>query len=168
MAKILTSVNKVGNFLIREQWRDRNFCREDALVALTSTISGRKMEVGEVVIQKTGTTKFVEFTGTAISEGDVLGIIVDERIGDEIIYQAGQSTEAKAQLKADWATGEVTLAVLVRGDAIVRRDGLNYGNVANTTGNAAKVKIATDQLIAQGIRVEDQLKGKFATRPVIA
>lgn len=147
MPKLLTTTNKVGNFMIREQWRDRNFCREDAKVAITGLAV---KEVGAVVMIDEGTTTaYIDFDQTTFAgyTAGKVGIIVDERIDDPVFYSA-----------EDGLVGEDTdrtLALLVKGDAIVRLDGLYI--------DAGQEADATTALEAQGITVQDSLKGRFNT-----
>lgn len=155
MPKLLTTTNKVGNFMIREQWRDRNFCREDALVAVTGLATA---EVGAVVMIDEGTTtEYIDFDQTTFAgyTAGKVGIIVDERIDDPTFYSVedgllGEDTDR-------------TLALLVKGDAIVRLDGLIIA-----AGQEADAKAALE---AQGITVQEQLKGRHNTdvkRPFVA
>lgn len=148
MPKLLTTTNKVGNFMIREQWRDRNFCREDAKVALTTGVATK--EVGAVVMIDVGTTPaYIDFDQTTFATytAGKVGIIVDERIDDPTFYSVedgllGEDTDR-------------TLALLVKGDAIVRLDGLIFAS-----GQGADVKAALE---AQGITVQEELKGRHNT-----
>ena len=169
MASLLTTGNKVGNFLIREQWRDRNYCRVDAAVTLSS-LSQR--EVGTLVVQTGGAGAFAEFAaGTVIAADDVLGIIVDERINDPVFLATG---EASATLQTGDDNASRILAVMVSGDAIVRLDGLYIKSAAKTSNGVgydaadADVAAIVAQLKAQGITVQDSLKGMFSENRAFA
>jgi hypothetical protein len=167
MAKLLTTLNSVGNFLIREQWRDRNYCRADAKVDTTTT--GDAFEVGEVVMQVGGLSgvgagAFVELTDAFDPDADKVGIIVDERIQDPVFYNGtvslGYGTNSSLALsetiQPDWKNDSVTLALLVRGDAMVRLDGLSFGSAGAVGKGLASVGLAK-----AGITFNTNLKGKY-------
>lgn len=180
MAKLLTTLNNVGNFLIREQWRDRNFCRVDGSVNVTpSATSTEVIEVGEVVARdSTSTTAaYVRLSDGVIPANAEYGIVVDERVQDPVFYNSvatvGKGAEYVAgtdqTIQPNWSTDTVTLAVMVKGDAMVRTDGLNFGTTV--VGEIATARAAME---AAGIVFNDQLTGKYtndslrALTPIVA
>lgn len=167
MPKLSKSINKVGNFLIREFWRDRNWCRIDAVVDVTSA-DGVQFEPGEIVGRATvGTGPFGEVTVANHATLLEFGIIVDERIGDPTFFDfyhadvIGTPDANSAQRAPAWTGGagvdtDYTLALLVGGPSMVRQDGMEYGELTTQ----AEKDVVNAVLEAQGIRINKQLTGK--------
>lgn len=164
MAALQKTVNSVGNFLIREQWRDRNWCRADAAVNLT-TPGPIPFEVGEVVGRNGAnpTDPFARLVSGLTNQTE-FAIIVDERVSDPVFFNHvvstgfGTNPTVLGKVTPNWKADTVTLAVLVRGDAMVRKDGLTFGG---TTGGDKDVVLAA--LKAKGIVIVDQLVAKYST-----
>ncbi len=174
MAAILKTVNKVSNFLAREQWRDRNWCRKDVQVDLTglaaldpNTDVEKIVQVGMVVMLDTSvsTTKWVIYNDGAFNPAeDQVGIIVDERVGDPVFFNGtdmdgnNDATLGYGKINnMDWGTTSTsvpTLAILVKGDAIVRTGGLITPVVTSKLVPA---------LNAQNIETVSQLSGLYST-----
>lgn len=163
MAALQETMNSVGNFLIREQWRDRNWCRADAAVNLTT--SGATFEVGEVVGRDATapTAPFARLV-TGLTNQTEFAIIVDERIQDPVFFNHavsagfGTNPTTLGKVTPNWKADTVTLAVLVRGDAMVRTGGLSFGAADNTDKTAVLAALK-----AKGIVAQDQLSGKYST-----
>ncbi len=172
MPAILKTTNKVSNFLAREQWRDRNWCREDVQVDLTGRatlgpyqIVGQEIvRVGTVLMQVNKTGAFVAATSAFNPANDRIGVIVDERVGDPTFMNG---TDMKGNTGAlgyglqspmNWgstATSTPTLALIVKGDAIMRQGGLITSTIVDT--------VLATALKAQGIEVVTQLSGLYST-----
>jgi hypothetical protein len=170
MTAILTTNNNVSNFLIREQWRDRNFCRSDEAVILagiagssTGITAGETrfkgvVEVGAIVMRLKDADEKTPFEAldenfTTDSTLYDIGIIVDERVGDPTFY-----SPEDGQITPDWtleSPDTVTLALLVRGDAMVRLGGLSLEGDTYTD-------LVKASLEAQGITIIDKLSGKYS------
>ena len=179
---LLKTLNKVGNFLIHEQWRDRNFCRADAEVAL-DLAGGEPLEVGEVVYRLIADGPAAEFirpvTTVALADPTLIevGIVVDERVQDPTFFvhpvSDGFGTDPASGLgvkQIDWSAAvaqTTTLAILKSGDAIVRDGGLTFGTYV-LDGTVPADDTSKETLIAaletqQRIVVQDSLKGKYST-----
>lgn len=172
MPAILRTTNKVSNFLAREQWRDRNFCREDVQVDLTGLaasdgngIAGQEIvQVGMMLMQVGKTGAFKAMTAAFDPAADRIGIIVDERVGDPVFYNGTDMDDAfdatlgtGLQTNMNWgttSTSKPTLALLVRGDAMIRLGGTIRPLVVQDPTETAKITLA---LKAQGIEI---LKGQ--------
>tara|TARA_R100001129_G_C5312539_1_gene245577 strand:+ start:1144 stop:1620 length:477 start_codon:yes stop_codon:yes gene_type:complete len=156
MPKILENINTVSNFLSREQWRDKNFCRKDVTV-LADTAGAKNMEVGAVLYQNDKAGNYLELADAFDPALDNIAILVDERVGDDVIL-----TDSGPSAKA-WGTAGTTasLAVLVKGDAIVRKGGLFFG-----AAGATAINNAVTSLEAAGIKVIDSFQGQYQAKPL--
>lgn len=132
MPKVLGSTNRVGNFLIREEWRDKNWCRDDVAVDLTGmpelalTIQGEAFaQVGTVVYEDADALgTYVLMDATYVPVTDKIGIIVDERLGDHTMYSIAYGQQV---VNIEAGTTDVTeLAILNKGKAMVRKDGMIF------------------------------------------
>lgn len=135
MAAVQTRENKVGNFLKKELWPEEYYCREDGVV----TYSGLgKQEAGEIVYKaSSAATKWVAAPAAIDPATALIGIVVDDEIGDKIAADV-----------AGGATGDVNVAVLIKGPAVVRKGGLSIAD-------ATDIADAYAVLDANGINLVD-------------
>jgi len=102
MTKLYTSTNKFGGLVKKEEWREENWCRKDA----TLTVSNAE-QLGLVVYLSAG--KYLPLTETKMAawvDGtDEMAVLVDERV----------------ETLAPEVAGDVTLAVMYRGKAILSK-----------------------------------------------
>ena len=157
MPRILENINHVGNFIIREFWTDRNYTRQDVTV-LADTAGAKNMEVGAVLYQNDKAGNYIEIDDAFDAALDNIAILVDERVGDQIILDDTGPSAAKA-----WGTAgtTATLAVMVKGPALVRQGGLFFGGAA-----AGTITNAVAALEAVDIKVQDSLKGQYQAKPL--
>lgn len=116
MPAIQTRKNKVGNFLKKELWSDQYYCRVDA--TLTYADLG-KQEAGEIVYKANdAATKYVAAPAAIDPATANIAIVVDDEIDDKIAED----------LALDTPTGDIKVAVLTRGPAVVRKGGLSIAD----------------------------------------
>lgn len=163
MTALLKTVNSVGNFLAREQWRDRNWCRADVAIDY-STANVLPFEVGEVLGRDATLpdAPFVRLVAGLTAQTEFV-ILVDERTSDPVFYNHVPTVgygvvPATGKLTPDWKADTLTLAALVRGDALVRKDGLTWGAAA-----PADKDTITAYFKSKGIIVQEYLHGKYST-----
>lgn len=160
MTALLKTQNSLGNFLVMEQDRHFNWCRADAAVDY-STANLIPFEVGEVLGRTGPTAAFGRLPAglTGITE---YAILVDERTTDPVFYNhvptEGYGSGVAGKLTPNWMADTLTMAVMVRGDALVRKDGLTFGGATE-----ADITIVLAALESVGIRHVTQLKGKYST-----
>lgn len=157
MPKITSTVNRVSNFVIKEQWLDRNWCRDAVAVDLTGvpelceTVQGAPLaQVGVVVYEDADALgTWVLMDATYVAGTDKIGVIVDDRLGDDAMYDI---TNGQQVVNVEKGTTDVTeLAVIVKGDAMVRLGGMIYPSAQEATVIAG--------LEAVDIMVSTQLAG---------
>lgn len=159
MTALLTTQNSLGNFLIMEQDRHINWCRVDAAVDY-STSNLIPFEVGEV-LGRVGGGAFGRLPAGLVGITEY-AILVDDRTTDPVFYNHvctdGYGSVPAGKVNPDWMADTLTMAVMVRGDALVRKDGLTFG-----AATEADIDAVMAALEAKGIRHTTQLKGKYST-----
>lgn len=121
MAAIQTRPNKVGNFVKKEQWPEEHWCREEITVTYAG-IDGVNREPGQIVYKATA----------AATEYLAVPAVVDVALGKVAVII---DNDFENLIKADEAlgvpTGDVKVAAMVRGDAILRKGGLTMADVTD-------------------------------------
>tara|TARA_R110002126_G_scaffold34517_5_gene106815 strand:+ start:334 stop:726 length:393 start_codon:yes stop_codon:yes gene_type:complete len=130
MTAIATRADKLGSLVKYEQGTEQGFCREVKTVTLTPTSS-----IGDVLYDNAGDLELVAVANTANAEA----ILVDTTVYD---------------LRPATGTVDVSMAVLVRGSAIVADKALNYNADINTD---AEILALHAVLEAAGILVRAQV-----------
>lgn len=126
---IATRQTKVGDVLKHEYVPSSGYTRELATVTVTSG-----MEVGAVLESTSVAGKYTLVA--AATAGNADGVLIDERVYDDL------------------AAGDHTLAVLVRGPAVVANDSLSFAADVDTD---PEKQAAFDALKAAGILVFEQV-----------
>lgn len=119
MGAIQTRKNKVGNFLKKEMWPEEYYCREYATITYADLALN---EAGEVVYKANdAATKYVAVPAAVDPATANIAIVVDEEIEDLIA----------ADQALDTPTGDIKVAVLTRGPAVIRKGGLSMADATD-------------------------------------
>lgn len=119
MPAIQTRGNKVGNFLKKEMWPEEFYCREYVTLTYASLA---KNEPGEVVYKANdAATKYLAMPAAVDPATANIAIVVDPDIDDKVA----------ADLALGSPTGDVKVAVLVKGPAVVRKGGLSMADATD-------------------------------------
>lgn len=130
MAAIATRADKLGNLVKYEQGTNHGYCRENLTVTLTPTSA-----IGDVLYDNAGNLALVDVANT----NNASAVLVDTTVYD---------------LRPSTGTSNVTMAVMVRGDAILADDALNYAADVDTANEKAAVNAVLEGL---GILVRTQV-----------
>jgi hypothetical protein len=123
MAAIQTRPNKVGNFVKKEQWPEEHWCRDEITVTYTG-IDGTDREPGQIVYKATaGATEYLAVPATVDVANGKVAVIIDNDFENLI----------KADEALGVPTGDVKVAAMVRGDAILRKGGLSMADETDAT-----------------------------------
>jgi hypothetical protein len=131
MALVATRKPLLGNLLKHEYARDHGFCREVVTVNIGSDTD---LSVGSVLGKVTATGKYTVSDPTAVDGSEVVAAIVVEN-------------------KSVTASTDTSVAVLVRGPAIVAKQALVF-DVAHDAGQTAT---AISEIESLGIVVREQV-----------
>lgn len=130
MPAIATRPQKIGNVVKYEEGTNHGYCREMISVLLTPT-----SENGDVLRDNAGTFELVDAANVA----NAAAILIDNDVYD---------------LRPDTGTATVEVAALVRGDAIVAEQALNYAADVDTPAERAAAAAALEAL---GILAREQV-----------
>ena len=122
MTLLATRPQKIGNVVKFEEAPDHGYCREVISVLLTPT-----SENGDVLRDNGGTYELVDAANVA----NAAAILIDNGV---------------YELRPDTGTATVSVAALVRGDAIVAEPALNYAADVDTPAERAAAAAALEAL----------------------
>ncbi len=122
MTAIANRPQKIGNVVKYEQGTEHGYCREVISVLLTPT-----SENGDVLRDNGGTYELVNAANVA----NAAAVLIDNDVYD---------------LRPESGTATVEVAALVRGDAVVAEQALNYAADVNTPAERADAAAALEAL----------------------